>query len=245
MQTSTSSDHPQFSSPLAALYARTSAAAHLIFLVALGLTIVAFPFVEALPAGELFNSVLVTLVLMSGVVVIQARRGTLVLAVLLVICGLLAKWINYYRPESMSAIVYLVDGMLFLALVAVQFLRFILRAPRVTAQVLQAGISTYLVFGLLWGMAYIAVARLMPDAFLFSAPGQSMNGSNAIYYSFVTLTTMGYGDILPVSRAARMLAVSEATTGVLYMSVLIARLVGMYSTVTPIQDKSDTDRTSS
>jgi hypothetical protein len=56
---------------------------------------------------------------------------------------------------------------------------------------------------------------------------------------------MGYGDILPVSRVARMLAITEATTGVLYMSVLIARLVGMYSTVTPIEDKSDTDSPSS
>ena len=120
--------------------------------------------------------------------------------------------------------------MLFLALVAVQFLRFILRAPRVTGQVLEAGISTYLVFGLLWTMAYMLVGRLIPDAFTFAAPDQSMNSSNALYYSFVTLTTMGYGDILPVSRAARMLAILEATTGVLYMSVLIARLVGMYST---------------
>ena len=128
---------------------------------------------------------------------------------------------------------------------AVQFLRFILRAPRVTGQVLEAGISTYLVFGLLWTLAYMMVGRLIPDAFAFSAPGQSMNGANALYYSFVTLTTMGYGDILPVSRVARMLAITEATTGVLYMSVLIARLVGMYSTVTPIEDKSDTDPSSS
>ena len=62
-----------------------------------------------------------------------------------------------------------------------------------------------------------------------------MNGSNALYYSFVTLTTMGYGDILPVSRVARMLAILEATTGVLFMSVLIAKLVALYSTVDPAQ----------
>jgi hypothetical protein len=132
--------------------------------------------------------------------------------------------------------------MLFLALVAVQFMRFILRAPRVTGQVLEAGISTYLVFGLLWTMAYMIVGRLIPGAFSFSASDQTMNSANALYYSFVTLTTMGYGDILPVSRVARMLAITEATTGVLYMSVLIARLVGMYSTVTPIQDKGDMDQ---
>jgi voltage-gated potassium channel len=248
MQSQTSSDHPQIRSPLGAVYARIVRASHLIFLVALGLFIVAIPFVEALPGGELVNTMLLTLVLSAGVLVIQARRGTLVLAMLLVVPGVVARWINYFQPELMPAAVHLAFGMLFLALVAVQFLRFILHAPRVTGQVLEAGISTYLVFGLLWTMAYMLVGRLIPGAFAFSAePGatRSMNASNALYYSFVTLTTMGYGDILPVSRAARMLAILEATTGVLYMSVLIARLVGMYSTVTPIQDKSDTDRSSS
>lgn len=237
--------HPQLRQTLTAAYARTSRASHLVFLVALGLFIVAILFIAALPGGELVNSVLLTLVLASGLLVIEARRGTLVLATLLMVPALVARWINYYRPELMPPAVFLAFGMLFLVLVAVQFLRFILRAPRVTGQVLEAGISTYLVFGLIWTLAYMMVGGLIPDAFAFSVPGQSMNGANALYYSFVTLTTMGYGDILPVSRVARMLAITEATTGVLYMSVLIARLVGMYSTVTPIQDENDTDRSSS
>jgi Ion channel len=240
-----SSGRPQLRQTLAAVYARSSRTSHLIFLVVLGLFIVAMPFIGALPGGELVNSVLLTLVLASGLLVIQARRGTLVLATLLMVPGVATRWINYYRPELMPAAIFLTFGMLFLALVAVQFLRFILRAPRVTRQVLEAGISTYLVFGLIWTLAYMMVGRLIPDAFAFSGPGQSMNGANALYYSFVTLTTMGYGDILPVSRVARMLAITEATTGVLYMSVLIARLVGMYSTVAPIQDEGDTDRSSS
>ena len=177
---------------------------------------------------------------------VGARRATLVPAVLLVVVGLAARWVNHFRPEAIPAGVHLIAGILLLALVAVEFLRFILRAPRVTAQVLEAGISTYLVFGLLWTLAYMLVGQVDPDAFTFTgepSASHSMDGFNALYYSFVTLTTMGYGDIVPVSRAARMLAVSEATTGVLYVSILIARLVGMYSTVTPIQE-SDPDRRS-
>ena len=227
-----------------AVYGRFASAAQLIFLVVLALFIVAVPFIETLPGGELINALLLTLVLISGVMAIGTRRGTLVLAMLVVIPGLTARWMNYYRPEAMPPSVPLAFGVLFLALVAVQFLRFLLRAPRVTAQVLEAGISTYLVFGLLWMLAYMLVGRLIPGAFAFSgdpAAGQTMNGSNALYYSFVTLTTMGYGDILPVSRVARMLAMLEATTGVLYMSVLIARLVGLYSTVTPIRDEDDVE----
>jgi len=225
-----------------AVYGRFAPLAQLIFLVVLALFIVAVPFIEFLPGGELINSLLLTLVLISGVMAIGTRRGTLVLAMLVVIPGLAARWINYYRPEAMPPSVHLAFGILFLAIVAVQFLQFLLRAPRVTAQVLQAGISTYLVFGLLWMLAYMLVGWLIPGAFGFSGDpgaGQRMDASNALYYSFVTLTTMGYGDILPVSRVARMLAILESTTGVLYMSVLIARLVGLYSTVTPIRDEDD------
>lgn len=229
------------------LLARIFPTSNFIFLVVLATFIVASPFLGTLPRGALINSALLTLVLIAGVVVVGARRATLVLAVLLLIPGLVARWVNHFHPDAMPAGVHLIAGMLLLGLVAVEFLRFILRAPRVTAQVLEAGISTYLVFGLLWTLAYMLVGQVDPDAFTFSgesSAGHSMDSFNALYYSFVTLTTMGYGDIVPVSRAARMLAVSEATTGVMYMSILIARLVGMYSTVTPIRDESDQDRPS-
>ena len=228
------------------LFARILPASNFIFLVDLVTFVVASPFLGTLPAGVLINSVLLTLVLIAGVIVVGARRATLVPAIFLVVIGLVARWVNHFRPEAMPAGIHLIAGMLLLGLVAVEFLRFILRAPRVTAQVLEAGISTYLVFGLLWTLAYMLVGQVDPDAFTFSesSAGHSMDSFNALYYSLVTLTTMGYGDIVPVSRAARMLAVSEATTGVMYMSILIARLVGMYSTVTPIQDEGSRDRTS-
>jgi voltage-gated potassium channel len=57
-----------------------------------------------------------------------------------------------------------------------------------------------------------------------------MDGFTAFYFSFATLTTVGYGDIAPVSSVARMLAVMEAVTGLFYVAVLISRLVALYST---------------
>src|SRR5215467_15905910 len=176
---------------------------HLVFLVVLSLFIVTNPFFGSLPRGPLINIALFTLVMLSGLMVIGARRGTLLLATLLLVPGVATRWINHYRPESMPAAVYQTFAVLFLLLVGVEFLRFILRAPRVTVQVLEAGISTYLVFGLLWALAYMMVDGLIPKAFAFSVAGDSMVQS-AIYYSFVTLTTMGYGDNAPESRHARV-----------------------------------------
>ena len=124
------------------------------------------------------------------------------------------------------------------------FLRFILRAPRVTSEVLCAGIATYLMFGLLWGMAYVLVNRLVPDSFVFTVgpiSKQSMVGFNGLYFSFITLSTVGYGDIVPVSPAARMLAMTEAMTGTIYLAVLISRLVAMYSSENTNEQKEKED----
>lgn len=248
MQDPTASEHQQFRPARPAGSAAAHPASTLAFLVALVLFIVAIPFLQDLPHGDLVQSALLTLVLVSGLLAIGARRGTLVFAAVLVIAALGAKWLNHFWPEVMPPTVHLTGGVLFLGLVTLYFLRFIMRAPRVTAQVLQAGIATYLVFGLLWTLAYMLVDRLVPDSFLFSAtPGvsRSMDGFNALYFSFVTLSTAGYGDIVPAARVARLLAILEATTGVLYMSVLIARLVGLYSSVTPVERENDANGSSS
>jgi hypothetical protein len=128
--------------------------------------------------------------------------------------------------------VFLVLGSLLFVLATVQLLRFILRAPHVDSEVLSAGIATYLVLGMTWAMLYLLVSLLDPNAFLLAgsaAAGNAFDGFDAMYFSFVTITTMGYGDISPVSPVARMLAVLEATTGVLYLAVLIARLVTLYT----------------
>jgi voltage-gated potassium channel Kch len=60
-----------------------------------------------------------------------------------------------------------------------------------------------------------------------------MTGFTAIYFSFITLTTVGYGDIVPVTTVARMLTSTEAMTGTLFLAVLISRLVSLYSTQPP------------
>jgi Ion channel len=200
-------------------------------LIALALLFFFFPFVEEIKGGDIIVSVLLSLVLISAVLAVASRGGALVAAVLLMIPAIAGRWINHFRPDLVPPAVFLIAGLALVAFVIVNLLRFILRAPSVDAEVLSASISAYLLLGLIWTMAYWLVDQLTPGAFAFSANAgaQSMSGFNAFYFSFITLSTVGYGDITPVSRIARWLAAMEAMTGLLYVAVLIARLVSLYS----------------
>jgi len=200
-------------------------------LIVLALLFFFFPSVEEVKGGELIVSILLSLVLLSAVLAVASHRRTLIVALLLAIPAVAGRWINHFRPDLLPAAVFLVAGLGLVAFVVVNLLRFVLRAPSVNVEVLCASISAYLMLGLMWTIAYWLVAQVTPTAFAFNtnAGRQSMNGFNAFYFSFITLSTVGYGDITPVSKVARMLAAMEAMTGLFYVAVLIARLVSLYS----------------
>jgi voltage-gated potassium channel len=203
-------------------------------LAALGLLLVTTPLVQDLPAGDLVEPALLTLVMVSAVLAIGGRRRTFVIALGLLVPALAARWVHHFKPDAVSPFLYLVPATLFFVFVVAQLIRFILRAPTVDANVLCAGLSGYLLLGVLWTPLYLSVCRWNPAAFTMPAGG-TMDGFNALYFSFITLSTVGYGDIAPVSKAARMLAGMEAVIGMFYVAVLISRLVAIYSSPPPGQ----------
>jgi len=201
-------------------------------LIALVLLFICAPFVEELEGGHLILSFLFSLVLLAAVFAVVDRKRSLAIALVLAVPAITARWINHFRPDLVHPAVFLACAILLLAYVIAHLLRFILRAPLVTMEVLCASIAAYLMLGLMWTVAYWLVDQLTPGgAFSFNTNrgDQSMNGFTGFYFSFITLSTVGYGDITPVSRAARWLAAMEAMTGLLYVAVLIARLVSVYS----------------
>jgi len=201
-------------------------------LIALALFFTCAPFVEEIKGGELIVSILFSLVLLAGVLAVAERKRVLVIALVLAVPAVGGRWINHFRADLVPPAVFLVAGLVLIIFVVGHLLRFILRAPSVTTEVLCASISAYLMLGLMWTMAYWLVDQLTPGgAFSFNtnAGPRSMDGFTGFYFSFITLSTVGYGDITPVSRIARWLAAMEAMTGLLYVAVLIARLVSLYS----------------
>lgn len=173
-----------------------------------------------------------TLVLFSAVLAIGERRRTFIWSSVLVIPALAGKWVNYFRPDLAPPEIFLGAAVLFTGYVVLRLFGYIFRAPRVNSEILCATAANYLMLGLLWTFGYSLVAGVNPDAFVVncgSSAGHVMKGANSMYFSFATLCTVGYGDIVPVSNLARMLAVLEAIVGMFYMTMLVARLVALYS----------------
>jgi hypothetical protein len=119
-------------------------------------------------------------------------------------------------------------------LVAVTILFDLFRSPKVTGDSLAGAVCIYLMIALIWGHLFLLVEFLVPGSFSFT------HGDKAIalwlarefypfyYFSLITMTTVGFGDMLPLTTAARTLTTLEAIIGQVYLTILVARLVGMY-----------------
>lgn len=176
----------------------------------------------------------ITVVFFAAIAVVSSTRKHFIIGMILMVPTLLLTWgIKLYDVENLEFI-SLFGSVIFFCYIATLILIDSLRAKMVSLDTIAAGICVYLFFGNICGFIYAIVARLDPDAFSIPAATASYLGDNignissAMYFSFVTLTTLGYGDITPINDFARSLAFLEAAMGQIYLTVLIASLVGIH-----------------
>jgi len=167
--------------------------------------------------------------LLAAVAPIRGRKTRRVLLPVLVVAlavRVSTTWLHQVTLVSMNLTLWTVIALL----AAASALRFALGARVVDREHLYAGLSAYLLAGIFFGVFYWGLEQTWPGSLAISGEGAQSNFSltAAIYYSFVTLTTLGYGDIVPRSEVARGLAIMEAIAGQLYLAVMIARLLSLY-----------------
>ena len=154
----------------------------------------------------------------------RGRRGRVGVLVLLVpILGL--QLMDLGLPSITVQIASVAAAALFLGFVLWVVIVEVLGAQRINPDVLMGGIAIYLLFGYLFAMFYILMERLQPGSFT-NIDSDALLGERLQYFSFITLSSVGYGDISPVSLLARRVAVMEAVFGQLYLTVFVGRLVG-------------------
>jgi hypothetical protein len=202
-------------------------------LIALLLYIIIAPFLVPYQHGQLVSSVLLTVVLVNAALAMGNRQWTFVAARSLLILALVTRWLAQLRPGLLPQEIFPATALLFIGFVFVSVFCSIVRAPEVNTETLCAGVAGYLLLGMFWAFAYTVLASLSPNAFAFAArtawPRCEMKGFTAVFFSYVTLSCVGSGDIVPVSPVAQMLSMIEAMVGAFYMAVMIARLVGLHS----------------
>ncbi len=116
----------------------------------------------------------------------------------------------------------------FFALTVIGLFSYLRNAHAVLTAHLYTAISIYLLLGMQWFAVYSAIDVFRPGSFLFNKAGIADRQSELLYFSLVTLSTVGYGDIVPIDGEVRMLAALEGVTGVLYVAITVALLVSAY-----------------
>lgn len=209
---------------------RGSALQFLLALIFLLFVYPVFPVLRDIEHGSWFEGVVYTIVMLSGVVAVGNSRRDLFIAITLLVLTLMTQWGWRFGHRWVSEILAYSFLLVFFLFVASLLVRFILRSERVDLDVLSAGIAGYLLLGLVWTYSYLLLNHIEPLSFSHQGePLMDLDQTDAFYFSFVTLTTLGYGDVAPLAKQARVLAVAEAATGVLYLGVLVSRLVALFS----------------
>ena len=162
-------------------------------------------------------------------------RGTLVGLWLLSLAGsLLAVVPQVIGPQRLARSVEAASLVPLCAALAAGMLGFVFRERRLTVDGIFATVAAYLVIALMFAQVYVLMLTWNPESFVLPVPAADrpphLLQTDMTYFSLVTLATVGYGDILPRSDAARMTAMIEAVVGQFYVAVIVAVFVGMYAT---------------
>jgi hypothetical protein len=181
--------------------------------------------------GRLVGRLFFSLIIIAGVLTTFKQRWLHGFAIVLAVASLGLNWVEEIRPggalTSLNTGLSLIYLGFLLAMVSVQ----VFGEGPVTGHRIRGAIVVYLLLGALWALLYQVVALTIPHAFRLS---EDLAGGDPdalqrmmTYYSFITLTTTGYGDITPIHPVARTLAMLEALVGQLYPAITLARLVSL------------------
>jgi hypothetical protein len=197
--------------------------------------LMSYPLIADHTLGTLLLDVVFSVLLITSAYAVSHNRKVLIVAVILALPAFGLWW--SVRAINTTAIIFasLAMSVVFFVFVITVILRNIARSDEVSVGTIYGVMSVYLLIGVAWSFLYAIVELASPGAFDFGALATTVDSSATRgelrffgYYSLVTLSTLGYGDITPVTPLARSLSALEAVTGQLYVAVLIAFMVGTH-----------------
>jgi hypothetical protein len=196
---------------------------------ALLMLLVLVPFLEDARFGRMVLNALNVFILIAAAVAVSRSQVCLILAAVLGLSAVAAQATALTLGEPVLLVLSRAFGAAFYFLTVSYLLTYVLRREVLTLDKLYGAASAFLMLGILWGYFYFILLHFYPGAVVASGkPITDPRISEIAYFSFTTLTSTGFGDIVPAHPIARMLCVLEQVVGVLFIAILIARLAGTY-----------------
>jgi hypothetical protein len=185
------------------------------------------PVFQGIIGVRILMNVFITAILIFGTYAASKKIYITITAASLALPMLALIWISHF--VDMPFLVFMGDcfAIAFLAFLVIVILSFIFGEREVTLNVIYASIVVYLLIAIMWSFVYSVLESIHPGSFAIGNSQIEVGRRLYIYYSFVTITTLGYGDITPTTDLANTFSFLEAVTGQLYIAILIARLVGI------------------
>lgn len=180
---------------------------------------------------ELVHNLVWSTSLLAGLWLVTHKRYMLLIGSFLVIPCMILSWLSLPAVSSSWSLIYTLMLTVFLLFILGHLLHFVVVTRRVGSDLIFASLCAYLLIGLVWAHIYLIMELFFPGSFSINNDlvlSYSTLPQQFSYYSFVTLTTLGYGDIAPVTPLAQSWAVMEAIMGQLYLAIIVARLMGLY-----------------
>jgi len=185
-------------------------------------------FVDLHTTYEVIVSLLFAFVLVTAVRFVTAKNRLRMIVYVLAVLWLVIKSIVVVTQNEFLQVVADIPFIAFCFFCVGMILRYIVTAKEVDFEVVCASVSAYLLIAITWAVSYRLIYGLRPESFRVTEGGAETSLAHFIYFSLTTITTLGYGDITPVSIPVGIWATLEAATGVFYMAILVARLVSVY-----------------
>jgi hypothetical protein len=186
------------------------------------------PFLQGYVAIRILMDIFFSAIFLAAIFSISDRKRLRAFGAILALPTIVSLWTTYFMVNDAVFMVGRIFGILFFGFAIVQILQFIFRAKDVTKDVIFAAIVVYLLMPMMWSFIYGLLEVLQPGS--FNIPAAHIHESRRLfmYFSFVTITTLGYGDITPLAERATSFAILEAVIGQIYLVVVVAWLVGMH-----------------
>ena len=206
------------------------------FLIVLLAFFVMMPFLQLTRASYVVLTIFLSLVLFLGVLASGTAKHLSKTSIILGSSALLCLWAEFFDSNLLTVWFAKLVFCIFFLYVAVVMLGKILFSNVITSNTIYGSACIYIIFGFIWAFVYSLIEYQHPGSLKFPSSSYLSGVEHSeqtlfdcFYFSFVTLTTLGYGDITPVSKVAKMLVVLEGLIGQLYITMLVARLVGLYT----------------